>query len=116
MYGRRSENWNPDQQLMDELLAAVLDQGKTAEETPSQTGKVETHTRKVTPHGRSVFPDTIKHEEVIIPVPEKERICPVTGRERPVIGYEISKKEEFAQGSVRDARTDWKTLSDRKGG
>jgi len=97
MYGRRSEKWNPDQQLMDELLAAVLDQGKTAEETPSQTVKVETHTRKVTPHGRSVFPDTIKHEEVIIPVPEKERICPVTGRERPVIGYEISKKLDYRQ-------------------
>ena len=95
MYGRRSEKWNPDQKLMDELLAAVLDQGKTAEETPSQTVKVETHTRKVTPHGRSIFPDTIKHEEVIIPVPEKERICPVTGRERPVIGYETSKKLDY---------------------
>jgi hypothetical protein len=26
MYGHSSEKWNPDQKLMDELLAAVLDQ------------------------------------------------------------------------------------------
>lgn len=95
MYGRRSEQWNPDQRVMEELLAAVLEKGKISNQNPSPTVKVEAHARKVTPHGRSLFPDTIKHEEVIIPVPEEERICPVTGRERPVIGYETSQKLDY---------------------
>jgi transposase len=94
VYGRRSEQWNPDQKLMEELLATVLAQGPgpAGGETPSPTVKVESHTRQVTPHGRGLFPESIKKEEVILPVPEEERRCPVTGRERPVIGYEISRK------------------------
>jgi transposase len=97
LYGRSSEKWDPNQTVMEDLLIPVLEQGptKTAEPLVTPTIQVPSHTRKVTPHGRNVFPETLRHEEIIIPVPEAERLCPITGQERPVIGYEISKKLDY---------------------
>lgn len=99
LYGRSSEKWDPNQAIMDELLAHVLEQRVTLPEAPAEAApvKIEAHTRKVTPHGRSIFPDTLRHEEIVIPVPAAERVCPITGQERPVIGYEISKKLDYRQ-------------------
>jgi transposase len=98
LYGRSSEKLDPNQVLMDALLIPALEQRATTPPTAVTAAvKVEAHTRKVTPHGRTIFPETLKHEEIIIPVPESERICPVTGRERPVIGYEESKKLDYRQ-------------------
>ena len=102
LYGRSSEKWDPNQALMDGVLADVLEQRAARPAVPvaATAVKVEAHTRKVTPHGRSVFPETLKHEEIVIPVPEAERMCPVTGQERPVIGYEISKKLDYRQAEL----------------
>lgn len=99
IYGRSSEKWDPNQAIMDELLAHVLEQRAAQPQVPLDAVpvKIEAHTRKVTPHGRSIFPETLKHEEIVIPVPESDRLCPVTGEERPVIGYEISKKLDYRQ-------------------
>jgi transposase len=95
LYGRRSEKWDPNQMVMEELLVAVLEQGPRSEEKPGVSVKVEAHTRQLTPHGRGIFPESLPHEEVIIPVPEEEQRCPITGLQRPVIGYEISKKIDY---------------------
>lgn len=95
LYGRSSEKWDPNQAVMDQLLAGVLEQGPVRTEPAPAPVKVEAHTRKTTPHGRSIFPETLRHEEIIIPVPEAERVCPMTGQERPVIGYEVSKKLDY---------------------
>ena len=94
LFGRSSEKWDPNQAIMDELLAHVLEQRAALPQVPAVAAavKIEAHTRKVTPHGRSIFPESFTHEEIVIPVPEAERMCPITGQERPVIGYEISKK------------------------
>lgn len=96
LYGRRSERWDPNQVLMDAVLIAALEQRRPREQTEAPESsvvvKVPEHERKVTSHGRGIFPETLTHEEVIIPVPESERMCPVTGQERPVIGYEESKR------------------------
>jgi transposase len=99
LYGRSSEKWDPNQALMDEVLAAVLEQRAALPKATDASipVKIEAHTRHVTPHGRSIFPETLKHEEIVIPVPEAERMCPITGQERPVIGYEISKKLDYRQ-------------------
>jgi len=96
LFGRSSEKWDPNQAVMDELLAGVLEQGpvKAAPPVPAPV-TIAAHTRKSTPHGRSLFPETLKHEEIVIPVSEAERVCPITGQERPVIGYEITKKLDY---------------------
>jgi transposase len=101
LFGRSSEKWDPNQAVMDELLAGVLEQGpvKAAPAVPAPV-PVEAHTRKSTPHGRSMFPETIQHVEIVIPVPEAERVCPLTGQERPVIGYEITKKLDYRQAEL----------------
>ena len=100
LYGRSSEKWDPNQTVMDGLLAAVLEQGPVRAAPAAAPVKVEAHTRQVTPHGRGIFPETIKHQEIVIPVPEAERMCPITGQERPVIGYEETKKLDYRQAEL----------------
>ena len=102
LFGRSSEKWDPNQAIMDELLAHVLEQRAALPQIPAVTAavKIEAHTRKVTPHGRSIFPESFTHEEIVIPVPEAERMCPITGQERPVIGYEISKKLNYRKAEL----------------
>ena len=102
IYGRSSEKWDPNQTIMDEVLAHVLEQRTTLPQVPeiAASVKIDAHTRKVTPHGRSIFPETLKHEEIVIQVPEAQRMCPITGQERPVIGYEISKKLNYRQAEL----------------
>lgn len=97
LYGRSSEKWDPNQLLMDELLLKVLEERKATESAalPQTTVKIPEHARKITPHGRGIFPETLPREEIVIPVPESQRICPVTGQQRPVIGYEESKKLHY---------------------
>jgi len=98
LYGRSSEKLDPNQILMDALLIPALEQRQPAPGQSAAAGvKVEGHTRKHTPHGRGIFPETLRHEEIIVPVPEHERICPQTGKERPLIGYEITKKLDYRQ-------------------
>ncbi len=95
LYGRSSERWDPNQTLLDALLVEALEQRQPEVDPPAVTVAVPEHTRKVSAHGRTIFPETLRHEVIIIPVPEAERCCPVTGLERPVIGYEDVKKLEF---------------------
>lgn len=98
MFGRSSEKWDPNQILMDDVLIAALDQKQPEAPVVAPAAvTVEAHTRKITPHGRSIFPETLRREEIVVPVPTPERLCPVTGRERPVIGYEITQKLEFVR-------------------
>lgn len=95
LYGRSSEKWDPNQMLMDEMLIAALEQRQASADSgnePKCAVKIAEHERRFTPHGRGIFPDSLEREEIIIEVPESERVCPVTGRERPVIGYEESKR------------------------
>ena len=95
MYGRSTERWDPNQALMEGVLIEAHEAQPPASEPPIVTVPVPAHTRKVTPHGRSLFPETLPHVEIVIPVPESERLCPITGQERPVIDYEITKKLEY---------------------
>lgn len=95
LFGRSSERWDPNQTLLDPVLIAALEQRQPIAEPAAVSVAVPAHTRKVTPHGRTIFPETLRHEVIVIPVPEAERLCPVTGRERPVIGYEEVKKLEY---------------------
>jgi len=95
LYGRKSEKWDPKQGLLTDILAEALSQpaAPVPESAPVTVGA---HPRRHTPHGRTKdFPDTIRHEEHIIKVPDEQRKCPVTGQERPVIGYEITKKIDY---------------------
>ena len=52
-------------------------------------------------NGRRPLPDHLPRHEVIIPVSEEEKICPVTGSPRPFIGYEESQKLEYIPETLR---------------
>lgn len=95
LYGRKSETWDPQQALLTGILADALSQPVApAPETAPVT--VPAHQRKHTPHGRTKdFPDTIRRQEHLIAVPESERLCPLTGKPRPVIGYDIAQKIDY---------------------
>jgi transposase len=100
VFGRSSERWDPNQTLLDALLVPALEQRQPAVDPPAVGVAVPAHTRKVTPHGRTIFPETLRHEVIVIAVPEAERLCPVTGQERPVIGYEEVKKLEYRRSEL----------------
>ena len=74
IYGRKSEKWDPQQALLTGILEDALSQpvAPAPERAPVT---VPEHTRKHTPHGRTKdFPDTIRHQEHVITVPEAERL------------------------------------------
>lgn len=54
--------------------------------------------KKRTRDKKTRFPDNLPVEVRIITVPEKDRICPDTGREREFVRYEESEKVEWVPG------------------
>lgn len=94
LYGRRSEKLDINQMLMDGLILNADGEAQGPEppppaEAPATARKGRKH------HGRRPLPDHLPRNEIIIPAPDEEKICPTTGQPRPLIGYEDSEKLEY---------------------
>jgi len=101
LYGRRSEKLNPDQILMDELMIGAESFAQEAAIVP-ELPEVEPKRRgRSRHHGRKPFPEHLPHEEIIISVPEEEKICQESGLPRRLIGYEESKKLEYVPETLK---------------
>ena len=93
IYGPRSEKLDPDQLVFDDLLIAALEAAAAAGEAPeSPAVEVKPHERKKRSHGRVPIPDHLEREDIVIDLPDDEKICPITGRPMKIIGYESSEK------------------------
>ena len=100
MYGRRSEKLDINQLLMDGVILEA-DSEEHPPAAPLDPEKpVESRARRKT-NGRRPLPDHFPRHEIIIPVSEEEKICPVTGNPRPLIGYEESQKLEYIPEMLR---------------
>jgi len=77
--------------MQDDEIANAVEVEMKEEAEKSDTNRK----RKRTPHGRLPIPDHLEREEIILDVDPKEKICPVTGEEMILIGYEISEKLEY---------------------
>jgi len=108
LYGRRSEKWDPNQRVFDEMMIDAIEEGlvkdKATPETDDQKTELESKPPRkrgsARPHGRLPIPDSLKREEVILDVPEEQKTCPVTGQPMVCIGYEKSEKLEYEPGRL----------------
>ena len=102
VYGRRSEKLDPRQLLFDPMVMEVLQQPEvdSAEELPKPPASEEKkprETRRRHP-GRIPIPEHLERVEILLDVPEAEKVCPKTGKPLKEIGVESSEKLEYRPG------------------
>lgn len=96
LFGSRSERYEPNQFVMQEILKA----GEQAAETPpAPVIEVKaTERRKATPHGRSEIPEHFEREEIILDLPEDKKLD-AQGRPLVKLREEISEKVAWRPGN-----------------
>lgn len=99
MYGRRSEKLDPNQVLMEGLILDADGEATAPEPPPADVPAKSRGKRKH--NGRRPLPDHLPRHEIIVPAPENQKVCPVTGQPRPFIGYEESPKLEYIPETLR---------------
>jgi transposase/uncharacterized coiled-coil protein SlyX len=96
LYGRKSEKLDPNQLLMDEFILAADGQVQKPElPEPAEEEPPAKQRKKRKRSGRQPLPDHLPRNEIIISVPEDQKICASTGQPRPFLGYEQSEKLEY---------------------
>ena len=125
VYGRRSEKLHPDQLMLDPLIMEALTQPEVSPtplvevpETPPPK-KAKKATRRHP--GRIPIPEHLERVEILLDVPEQQKVCPETGAPLKKIGEEAA--TAFAgkkvliitdQGVVKAGLTEEATASLRK--
>jgi transposase len=79
-----------------EGLAAQIAAEENAERRRARDGDA----RERRGHGRTRIPPTLPRERTEVPVPPDECTCPQCGRERAIIGYEVSERLEWRPASL----------------
>jgi transposase len=103
VYGRRSEKLDPNQLMFDELLREALEQPSSLPEPslePSTTVRKGPESSKRNHPGRIPIPEHLERVEIVLDIPEEEKICPETGNALKQIGFEISEKLEYRPGKL----------------
>lgn len=101
MYGRKSEKLDPNQLLMDGMILDADGEAVKPEEPVSDKEKSKTASGVKKQNGRRPIPDHLPRNEILIDVSEEEKICPLTGQERPLIGYEETEKLEYVPETLQ---------------
>ncbi len=100
IYGRRSEKMDPNQLIFDGMLD-ILEQPEAPNEQIEipVPEKKKTLKKRVHP-GRIPIPEHLERVEIILDIPETEKICPETGKDLKQIGWEVSEKLEYRPGKL----------------
>jgi transposase len=103
LYGRKSEQLNPNQMMLDSIILESLEQNAPqmlfAADIPVQPEVVKT--RKASEHhGRVPIPEHLERIEILIDIPEEQKVCPETGEPLKVITVEVSEKLEYRPGKL----------------
>jgi transposase len=103
LYGRKSEQLNPNQMMLDSIVLQSLDQNATAQQPP-ETAPVSAEIikpRKTSQHhGRVPIPEHLERVEILLDIPEEQKVSPETGEPLKVIAVEISEKLEYRPGKL----------------
>jgi len=103
LYGHKSEKLvNPGQLMLDSILLESLQQNapplpEDEPETQVKTVKVRKASRH---HGRVPIPEHLERVEILLDIPEEQKVCPVTGKPLKVISVDISEKLEYRPGKL----------------
>jgi transposase len=104
IYGRRSEKLDPNQLMFDDLILESLDQ-PLPQPVPEFSVEEETErkkplTAKRRHPGRIPIPEHLERVEIVLDIPEEEKVCPETGKPLKKIGEEVSEKLEYRPGKL----------------
>jgi len=114
IYGKKSEKIDPNQLMFDAIVQESLAQSATIaakkeKEEVAAAAKAETETPATAPaksrkertqYGRLPIPEHLERVEIIIDIPEDEKVSPFTGEPLKVIGVEVSEKLEYRPGKL----------------
>jgi len=103
LYGRRSERLDPNQLMFDGLLREALEQPSSLPGPSFESVAVERKRPKAPKRqhpGRIPIPEHLERVEILLDIPEEEKICPETGKPLKQIGFEISEKLEYRPGKL----------------
>jgi transposase len=103
LYGRKSEQLNPNQMMLDSIILESLEQNAPqmpfAADIPIQPEAVKP--RKASQHhGRVPIPEHLERVEILLDIPEEQKVCPETGESLKVISVEVSEKLEYRPGKL----------------
>ncbi|MEI7672708.1 MAG: IS66 family transposase [Deltaproteobacteria bacterium] len=103
LYGRKSEKIDPSQLMFDAIILESLEQN--AQQTPpvaeNQIEMEVVKTRKASQHhGRVPIPEHLERVEILLDIPEAQKVCPETGEPLKVISVEVSEKLEYRPGKL----------------
>jgi transposase len=106
IYGRRSEKLDPNQLMFDSLLLEALEQPPAPQDDAmeQQAGSVPagkgSHAAKRRHPGRLPIPEHLERVEIILDIPDEDKLCPQTGKPLKQIGWEVSEKLEYRPGRL----------------
>lgn len=103
LYGRKSEQLNPNQMMLDSIILESLEQNtqQTPPEAEVQMISEVVKTRKASQHhGRVPIPEHLERVEILLDIPEEQKVCPETGEPLKVIAVEVSEKLEYRPGTL----------------
>jgi len=103
LYGRKSEQLNPHQMMFDSLILESLQQNaqQIPPEAEVQIEPETVKTRKASEHhGRVPIPEHLERVEILLDIPEEQKICAETGEPLKVISVEVSEKLEYRPGRL----------------
>ena len=106
VYGRRSEKLDPNQLMFDNLVLESLEQPDIPIEplaelpaTAEPEKKRPVKTKRNHP-GRLPIAEHLERVEIILDIPEEDKICAETGKPLKQIGWEVSEKLEYRPGKL----------------
>lgn len=100
IYGRRSEKMDPNQLMFESLILESIQQPVPAPEPlPAEPPRPAVRTKRNHP-GRIPIPDHLERIEIVLDLPEEQKLCPESGRPLKQIGWEISEKLEYRPGKL----------------
>ncbi len=111
LYGPKSEAFHadPNQLLLDELLAEALEQAKAAggdlqpDDVLPEAEALKPRPRRRHKHGRidlETLEDTLDVQDIIVDVDDDQKICPETGEAMIQMGQEVTRKLEIIPGRI----------------
>jgi transposase len=105
VYGRRSERLDPNQLMFDHLVLDAIEQPVPSPAPvdlpmPQEPKAKKTHTAKREHPGRIPIPEHLERVEIVLDIPEEDKICQDTGKPLNMIGWEVSEKLEYRPGKL----------------
>jgi hypothetical protein len=88
IYGRRSEKMDPNQLMFDSLMLDVLERQPQAPLQPAAPAPArrESSAAKRRHPGRLPMPEHLERVEIVLDIPEDDKLCPETGKPLKLIG------------------------------